>query len=83
MKISGLFCDFQRIYGQINEEVANGDDPKIIGRLVHRIIQKKKPKLRYKAANFLALLAIASKRTLRYRWYEKLMMNHYKMNLCV
>ena len=71
--------DFDRIYKVINEEVSEGGNPKQIGVLVAKIIEKKKPKLRYNVANFQAKLALTAKRTLRYRWYEKLLMKHYEM----
>jgi len=71
--------DFERIHRIINEEVAEGDDPELIGRLVAKIIRKKKPRMRYNVGNTRSKLALSTKRILRDRWFEKLMMNHYKM----
>lgn len=71
--------DFERIYQLINEEVSEGEDPRLIGELVHKIIGKKKPRLRYNVGNFKSKLALSAKRILRDRWFEKLMMQHYKM----
>ncbi|MFW5844007.1 MAG: SDR family oxidoreductase, partial [Spirochaetota bacterium] len=36
--------EFRRIYRLIEEEVATGADPRIIGRLVHRIIRSRRPR---------------------------------------
>ena len=71
--------DFERIHGIINQEVAEGDDPELIGQLVAKIISKQNPKLRYNVGNIKSKLALMAKRILHNRWFEKLMMNHYKM----
>ncbi len=72
--------DFKRIYKIINEEVSEGEDPRIIGELVDKIICKKKPRLRYNVGNFKSKLARSAKRILPDRVFEKFMMKHYKMN---
>jgi len=71
--------DFRRMYKMINQEVSDGSDPRDIGLLIHKIIQIKKPKLRYKVGNFNSKLALVVKSILGYRWYEKLLMQHYDM----
>lgn len=71
--------DFERIHALINEEVSNGEDPRKIGELVHKIIGKRKPWMRYNVGNFTSKLALSAKRILPDRWFEKLMMNHYKV----
>lgn len=71
--------DFERIHDIINQEVAEGDNPELIGQLVAKIITKRKPKLRYNVGNIRSKLALIAKRILPNRWFERLMMNHYKM----
>jgi NAD(P)-dependent dehydrogenase (short-subunit alcohol dehydrogenase family) len=71
--------DFDRIYKIIEEEVYNGEDPKLIGELIHRIINTKHPKLRYNVGNFNSKLALILKKTLPSRWFERIMMNHYNL----
>ncbi|MFP5471069.1 MAG: SDR family oxidoreductase [Bacteroidia bacterium] len=71
--------DFNRIYKIIEEEVYQGEDPKKIGELIHKIINTKHPRLRYNVGNFDSKLALILKKTLPGRWFERLMMNHYKI----
>lgn len=71
--------DFDRIYSLINEEVSQGGNPHEIGELVHHIATRKNPRLRYNVGNFTSKLALSAKRILPDRWFERLMMNHYKM----
>jgi len=71
--------DFERIHRIINDEVSEGDDPELIGRLVSKIIRKRKPRMRYNVGNARSKLALSAKKIIRDRWFEKLMMNHYKM----
>jgi len=46
---------------------------------VYKIINTKKPKTHYKVGGFLEKLSIVLKRILPDKWYEKLLMNHYKL----
>ncbi len=71
---------FNKVYQIINEEVNNGDDPKKIGNIVLKVIQKKNPKLRYNAGGFQLKLAVFAKRVISTRWFERIIMNHFKMN---
>lgn len=71
--------DFERIHEIINQEVAEGDDPELIGQLVAKIIEKRNPRLRYNVGNIKSKLALTAKKILRNRWFERLMMDHYKM----
>ncbi|MFN3918598.1 MAG: SDR family oxidoreductase [Flavobacteriales bacterium] len=72
--------DFNRIHGIIQSEVSQGEDPILIGKLVERIILTKKPKLRYRIGNKTSRLALFLKAILPDRLFEKLMMQHYKIN---
>jgi NADP-dependent 3-hydroxy acid dehydrogenase YdfG len=77
---SPYFQDFNRIHSIIQEEVSQGEDPLLIGKLVERIIQSNKPRLRYKIGNKTSRLALFLKAILPDRLFEKLMMQHYKIN---
>jgi short-subunit dehydrogenase len=71
--------EFNRIHDIINNEVTKGQDPIKIGKLVYQIIQSKKPRLRYNTGNFSSKFALVIKRILPNRWFERLMMHHYKI----
>lgn len=71
--------EFEHIHHLINEEVSKGQDPKKIGKLVYKIISKKKPKLRYNTGNFSSKLALFIKGVLPSRWFEAILMKHYQI----
>jgi NAD(P)-dependent dehydrogenase (short-subunit alcohol dehydrogenase family) len=71
--------EFQRIHELINKEVATGQNPEKIGKLVYRIIQKKQPRVRYNTGNVSSKLALVIKRLLPTRWFEAIMMKHYQI----
>lgn len=71
--------EFERIMNQVNEEVSQAPTPEIIGKKIDKILRKKKPGLRYKVATPLQRLSVFLKRTLPNRWFEKLIMKHYKI----
>ncbi len=71
--------EFNRIHEIINDEVTKGQDPIKIGKLVYQIIQSKRPRLRYNTGNFSSKFALVIKRLLPTRWFERLMMRHYKI----
>lgn len=64
---------------RVNEEVLASPTPEYMGYLVHRILQKNKPRLRYRAANVFQRFSLTLKRVLPSRWFESLVMNHYGM----
>lgn len=64
----------------MNEDVNNGQNPLQMAQLIHQIIEEKRPKVHYKAATFLQKFSIVLKRILPSKWYEKLLMNHYKIS---
>jgi NAD(P)-dependent dehydrogenase (short-subunit alcohol dehydrogenase family) len=71
--------EFGRIYRLIEEEVVTGADPRIIGKLVDRIIRTRHPRLRYNVGNFTSKAAVLLKFILPDRLFESLMMMHYRM----
>jgi NAD(P)-dependent dehydrogenase (short-subunit alcohol dehydrogenase family) len=63
----------------INAEVEEGYDPEKIGHVVFKIVNTKRPKLRYKVGALNQRLAIKIKRFLPDRLVERLIMKTYKM----
>lgn len=71
--------EFDNIHEIMNREVSEGDDPQKIGRLVWRIINNSSPRVRYNTGNAMSKVALAIKRMIPSRWFEGMMMNHYKI----
>jgi short-subunit dehydrogenase len=75
--------DYKEHYGkvlqQIDKEVDTGLQPKFMAKAIYKIINKKKPKVRYRVGTFMQRYAIHIKRLMPDRVYEKLMMKHYKL----
>lgn len=63
----------------MNKHVDKGKNPIIMAKAIEKIINKKRPRINYKIGNFTEKLSIVLKRILPSRWYEKLLMNHYKI----
>ena len=63
----------------LNGHVDAGQDPIILAKLVHRIMQSKHPKIHYKAGAFLQKFSIVLKRILPDVLYERLLMSFYKI----
>lgn len=63
----------------MDTHVDNGLNPQVMANAVYKIIQKNNPKIHYKVGGFLEKFSIVLKRVLPDTWYEKLLMNHYKL----
>jgi hypothetical protein len=63
----------------MNSHVSSGKDPKDLALVVYRIINSKNLRVRYKEGDFLQKFSIILKRILPSKWYEKMLMNHYKL----
>jgi len=63
----------------MDSHVDAGKDPLIIAKALHAIISSRKRKLHYKEGEALQKFSIVLKRILPDRWYEKMLMRHYKM----
>jgi len=74
-----LYPEYPVIKNQIIEEVAFAPDPILIGQKVFEILNQKRPRLRYRVAPFAQRLSIEIKKIIPDRWFETLIMNHYKM----
>ena len=70
---------YQRNLDLMDAHVDSGQDPLVMAHRILKVIQNPKPKLHYKVGEFMQKFSIALKRVLPDRWYEKLIMNHYKM----
>ncbi|WP_179007680.1 SDR family oxidoreductase [Winogradskyella forsetii] len=63
----------------MDEHVDSGNDPKQMAEAIYKIIQTKNPKIHYKVGAFMQKFSIVLKRILPDSFYEKLLMNHYKL----
>ncbi len=70
---------YQKALALMNKDVDAGEDPIIVAKKVFRIIQGQKPGVRYPVGAFLQKLSIFLKKILPSKYYERLLMNHYKL----
>jgi NAD(P)-dependent dehydrogenase (short-subunit alcohol dehydrogenase family) len=70
---------YQRSLDLMDEHVDSGGDPIEMARKIHRVIQKSSPSVRYKVGAFMQKFSIVLKRLLPSKWYERLLMNHYRI----
>ncbi len=63
----------------MDSHVNSGMDPIAMAKAVDKIINTKNPKGHYKVGGFMEKFSIILKRILPDKWYEKLLMNHYKL----
>ncbi len=70
---------YQHALALMNKDVDAGEDPIIVAKQVFRIIQGQKPRVRYPVGAFLQKLSIFLKKILPGKYYERLLMNHYKL----
>ena len=71
--------DYRNTLEIMNSHVNSGKDPKDLALVVYRIINSKNLRVRYKEGDFLQKFSIILKRILPSKWYEKMLMNHYKL----
>lgn len=74
---------YKKAYGHtlnmMNEHVDQGEDPSQMARAIYKIIQTRKPKVRYRVGAFLQKFSVVLRRVLPGRVYERMLMNHYKL----
>lgn len=70
---------YAKVLKQIDDEVDTGLQPEVMAKAIYKIILKKKPKVRYRVGTFMQRYAIHIKRLLSDRFYEKILMKHYKL----
>lgn len=63
----------------MNTHVDQGKDPEHLANLILSIIDHSEPRVQYKAGDMLQKFSIVLKRILPSNWYEKMLMNHYKI----
>lgn len=74
---------YKKAYGDtldlMNSHVDSGKDPLEMAKAIHKIIETKNPKVRYKVGDFMQKFSVVLKSTLPGKQYEKMLMNHYKL----
>jgi len=63
----------------MDNHVDSGMDPLVMAKGIYKIINTQNPKIHYKIGGFMEKFSIVLKRILPDTWYQKLLMNHYKL----
>lgn len=63
----------------MDEHVDAGMDTAVMARMVYKIMNTTNPKVHYRVGFFMQKFGIVLKRLLPDTWYEKLLLNHYKL----
>jgi hypothetical protein len=63
----------------MNKDVDKGGDPADMAKAIYKIMQTKRPKVRYVVGEPLQKFSLFLKKILPGKVYEKLLMNHYKI----
>lgn len=64
---------------EMDGHVDSGSNPNEMAEAIYRIINTKQPKIHYKVGVFMQKFSIVLKRVLPDTFYEKMLMNHYKL----
>ena len=74
---------YRKVYGNslntMNEHVDQGEDPIQMAEKVYEIICADNPRIHYKVGATLQKFSIVLKRILPDKWYERMLMHHYKL----
>lgn len=70
---------YQKNLELMNAHVDRGGDPILIAKKIHKVINKKNPKIHYKVGSFIEELSIVLKQVLPNKIYEYLIMKYYQM----
>ena len=70
---------YQKNLDLMNAHVNTGSDPVKIAKKIHKIINKKNPKIHYKVGSFVEEISIVLKQVLPNKLYEYMIMKYYKM----
>ncbi len=76
---SPYYNSFRRIHQKIDQDVNQGGNPHDVAKMIHRIINKNKPKIHYRVGPSTQKLAIILKDFLPGKTYEKILKNHYQL----
>ena len=77
---SDYSVSYEKVRKEINDSVDKSQDPIKIAKVIHKILQSKRPKFRYRIGLPLEHFTIFVKNLVPYRLYEYLVNNHYKIN---
>lgn len=74
---------YQKVYSEnlklMDAHVNSGMNPEVMAKKIYKVILTKNPKVHYKVGSFMQKISIVLKCILPDKWYEKLLMNHYKL----
>lgn len=74
---------YKKQYGNtlklMDEHVSSGEDPIVMARKVHAVMQKENPAIHYKVGTFIQKFSVALKHVLPDKVYEKMLLKHYKL----
>ncbi len=70
---------YQHSLDTMNTHVDQGNDPEEIARAIAALLQSKNPGVHHRVGPFMQKLSVTLKRILPDTWYERLLMNHYKL----
>jgi short-subunit dehydrogenase len=70
---------YQNQLETMDNHVNSGGNPIQMAAIIYKIINTENPKIHYKVGAFLQKFSIVLKRILPDTWYEKMLMNHYKL----
>lgn len=76
-RTSEYYEDFLKTVSVFEYDEVNGCNPELIGKLIHKIINTKKPKLRYVVGYFSQRLSVLVKRFLPGRVFENIIIDYY------
>ena len=71
--------NYQTNLNLMDAHVSGGMDPLEMAKTVYKIINTENPKIHYKVGGFMEKFSIVLKRILPDKWYQKIVMNHYKL----
>lgn len=76
---SDYYSAYSKTLDLMNEHVDSGSDPLEMAQAIYTIIEQQSPKIHYKVGAPLQKFSIVLKRILPDTWYERMLMNHYKL----
>lgn len=71
--------NYQTNLNLMDAHVSGGMNPLEMAKTVYKIINTENPKIHYKVGGFMEKFSIVLKRVLPDMWYQKIVMNHYKL----
>jgi len=71
--------DYQQNLDLMDDHVDSGGDPLEMAKAIYKIIHNSHPRIHYKVGGFMEKFSIILKRILPDKFYEKILMNHFKL----